>query len=153
MLVVLMGHWIVIREHHPFRPTLKADSGRSITRLDSVPAGGDHVATLLATKPGKISMHLDPLTGRPPALRQPGWFATIARLLSRAAPTAWPKLTNGRGAMARVHADPGHIQSKYDCLLGANLHPNLPVDRHVLIKRMRLWANADGFITRSTRQP
>ncbi len=49
--------------------------------------------------------------------------------------------------MARVHADLGAIRSKYDCLLGANLHPSAPCDRHVLAKRLRAWANADGFIT------
>ena len=56
-------------------------------------------------------------------------------------------LTNGRGAMARIHSDLGRVESKYDCLLGANLHPDSPCDRHVLAKRMRAWVNADGFIT------
>jgi len=56
-------------------------------------------------------------------------------------------LTNGRGGMARIHADLGRITSKYDCVLGANLHPTAPCDRHVFVKRVRVWANADGFIT------
>ena len=56
-------------------------------------------------------------------------------------------LTNGRGAMARLAVDVGRIFSKYDCLLGANLHSDLPVDRHVFAKRARLWVNADGFIS------
>jgi predicted glycogen debranching enzyme len=43
--------------------------------------------------------------------------------------------------------DLGAVKSKYDCVLGANLHPRLPVDRHVFVKRMRVWANADRFIT------
>ncbi len=55
-------------------------------------------------------------------------------------------LTNRRGAMARIMVDLGRVHSKYDCVLAANLHPEVPVDRHVLIKRIRLWANADGFI-------
>ncbi len=54
-------------------------------------------------------------------------------------------LTNGRGAMSRIRADLGAIRSKYDCLLGANLHPDFPVDRHVFVKRARIWVNADGF--------
>jgi hypothetical protein len=49
--------------------------------------------------------------------------------------------------MARMGINFGSIQSKYDCLLGANLHPAVPVDRHVLAKRARLWLNADGFVT------
>lgn len=56
-------------------------------------------------------------------------------------------LTNGRGGMARLAADLGAIASKYDCLLGANLHPDLPCDRHVLVKRLRAWVIADGFLT------
>jgi predicted glycogen debranching enzyme len=56
-------------------------------------------------------------------------------------------LTNGRGGMARLHADLGAVTSKYDCLLGANLHPKVPCDRHVLAKRMRAWVNADGFLS------
>ena len=49
--------------------------------------------------------------------------------------------------MARMAVDLGHIKSKYDCLLAANLHDSLPVNRRVLAKRVRAWAVADGFIT------
>ncbi len=56
-------------------------------------------------------------------------------------------LTNGRGGMARLGIDFGAIRSKYDCLLGANLHRDVPVDRHVFVKRARVWINADGFLS------
>ena len=56
-------------------------------------------------------------------------------------------LTNGLGGMARMCVDLGAIKSKYDCLLGANLHSHLPVDRHIFAKRARVWVIADGFIT------
>jgi predicted glycogen debranching enzyme len=56
-------------------------------------------------------------------------------------------LTNGIGGMARLCVEFGAIRSKYDCLLGANLHPRVPVDRHIFAKRARVWVNADGFIT------
>ncbi len=55
-------------------------------------------------------------------------------------------LTNGIGGMARMPADLGAIKSKYDCVLGANLHADLPVDRHIFVKRIRVWINANGFI-------
>lgn len=55
-------------------------------------------------------------------------------------------LTNGIGGMARLCVDFGAIKSKYDCLLGANLHPRVPVDRHIFAKRARAWVVADGFI-------
>ena len=49
--------------------------------------------------------------------------------------------------MARLCVDLGRVNSKYDCVLGANLHPAVPVDRHVFAKRVRVWVNADGFIS------
>ncbi len=39
------------------------------------------------------------------------------------------------------------MNSKYDCVLGANLHPSVPVDRHVFVKRIRAWVIADGFLS------
>jgi predicted glycogen debranching enzyme len=62
-------------------------------------------------------------------------------------PTDLVLLTNGRGGMARLCVDLGRVNSKYDCVLGANLNPAVPVDRHIFAKRMRVWVNADGFIT------
>jgi predicted glycogen debranching enzyme len=43
--------------------------------------------------------------------------------------------------------DLGRVNSKYDCVLGANLNPTVPVDRHVFVKRIRVWVNADGFLS------
>ncbi len=56
-------------------------------------------------------------------------------------------LTNGRGAMSRMSSWLGTVQSKYDCVLAANLHPQLPVDRWVMTKRLRVWVNVNGFQT------
>ena len=56
-------------------------------------------------------------------------------------------LTNGRGGMARICVDLGRVNSKYDCVLAANLNPDFPVDRHVFVKRLRVWVNADGFLS------
>ncbi len=49
--------------------------------------------------------------------------------------------------MARICVDLGRVNSKYDCVLGANLNPDFPVDRHVFVKRIRAWVNADGFLS------
>ncbi len=56
-------------------------------------------------------------------------------------------LTNSRGAMSRMRVSLGEVRSKYDCVLAANLHPSLPVDRWVMVKRIRVWVNANGFLT------
>ena len=60
-------------------------------------------------------------------------------------------LTNGRGAMSRMRAILGEVQSKYDCVLAASLHPSLPVDRQVMVKRLRVWVNVNGFLTELNR--
>ena len=80
-------------------------------------------------------------------------IASAARVVKSASVAALPReqplvlLTNGIGGMARMCVDLGAIKSKYDCLLAANLNPRVPVDRHVLAKRVRVWVNADGFIS------
>jgi predicted glycogen debranching enzyme len=56
-------------------------------------------------------------------------------------------LTNGLGGMARLCVDLGRVNSKYDCALGASLNPTVPVARHVFVKRVRVWMNADGFLS------
>ena len=61
-------------------------------------------------------------------------------------------LTNGGGAMSRMSVWLGTVQSKYDCVLAANLHPNLPVDRWVMAKRLRVWVNVNGFQTELNRR-
>src|SRR6185369_10171345 len=61
-------------------------------------------------------------------------------------------LTNGIGGMARLQVNLGEVRSKYDCALAANLHPSVPVDRHVLVKRIRVWVVADGFISPLNRE-
>ena len=60
-------------------------------------------------------------------------------------------LTNGCGAMSRMSAWLGEVQSKYDCVLAANLHSSLPVDRQVMAKRLRVWVNANSFLTKLGR--
>ena len=56
-------------------------------------------------------------------------------------------LTNGRGAMCQVHAAWGCIESQYDSFFAANLHPQVPVDRRMLLGRWRIWINRRGFST------
>ncbi len=53
--------------------------------------------------------------------------------------------TNGRGGMMRAHAFWGALESKYDALLGANLHPNVPVDRRMMLIRCRAWLVFQGY--------
>ncbi len=53
--------------------------------------------------------------------------------------------TNGRGAMMRVHSAWSEINSKYDGLLAANLNPDYPDDRRMMLIRCRAWLIFQGY--------
>jgi starch synthase (maltosyl-transferring) len=145
-------HWLLIRDEYPFEVTLRRGSRKPL-HLRSCPVESGHMAAIF---PAEMAVEGDAAldaelfferfseAGRPETGR--------LRILSRtphfvpAAESGLALLTNGRGGMARMHADLGDIRSKYDCLLGANLHATAPCDRHVLAKRVRAWAIADGFL-------
>jgi len=143
------GHWLLVLDPYPFRVSLTSDDGGTITNLESAPAAGGHIACFPPRGPADATLRLESygperrhveaavrFLAEEPAIRQ-----------QLPAPTDLVLLTNGRGGMARIAVDLGRVVSKYDCVLGANLHPTIPVDRHVLAKRIRVWINADGFIS------
>ncbi len=138
------GHWVLVRDDQPFRLAVRPPSGTPL-RLSSVAVADGYVTAIPPQHPGTVAVELVHRGGK----------ALTGRLLSLAAEPMGPPyhandgialLTNGRGGMARLAVDLGKITSKYDCLLGANLHPSAPSDRHILAKRLRAWIDADGFI-------
>jgi starch synthase (maltosyl-transferring) len=159
------GHWLFIEDAAPFRASLEMPAANGEARrlhVESIGAGKLHVccftpqhdaadATLFleryADKHQRVEAAIRFLASEPPTLSAPP-----APLASRSeAKTARAPhlvlLTNGIGGMARMGVDLGRVTSKYDCVLGANLHPGLPVDRHIFAKRIRVWVDADGFIS------
>jgi predicted glycogen debranching enzyme len=159
------GHWLLIEDSAPFRATLEIpDAGRrmpdgkaELLHVQSIPAGTGHFACFppFATR-DLPSAEAQLLIQRHAAVSQK-ISAPIRFLAPEPHPPASPPhlpapndlilLTNSRGGMARLCADLGRVTSKYDCALGANLHQTLPVDRHVFVKRLRAWVNADGFLS------
>ncbi|HEU6448136.1 MAG TPA: amylo-alpha-1,6-glucosidase [Verrucomicrobiae bacterium] len=147
------NHWLLIEESAPFRAELKIENEISIY-VQSIPCGDNFIAVFppremfanaelhlerYAAMSQKISAAIQFL---PPA-PQNAADSTVQRVNG----STIVLLTNGIGGMARICVDPGRVNSKYDCVLAANLHPDFPVDRHVFIKRMRVWVNADGFLS------
>jgi len=148
------GHWLLIQDTAPFRAALcpRTPDAKSQTpiHVQSIPVRDVHVACFApreiaavaglvleryATTSQKVSATIRFLPATPNSeLRTPNSDALVL-------------LTNGRGGMARICVDLGRVNSKYDCVLGANLDPNVPVDRHVFVKRIRAWINADGFLS------
>jgi len=153
------GHWLFIVDSAPFRASLQFQNGDLTENIESIVASGKHIACFAPRHEGEDgSIMLEryaPESQRVEAsirfLRQEPAYrrgeAAIRNTQHAIRRTDIILLTNQRGGMARICVDLGRIQSKYDCILAANLHPSVPVDRHVFAKRLRVWVNADGFIS------
>ena len=161
-------HWILIEDPFPFRARLDPLAARFPVHVESIPVHNGHIACIPPFEPLVCSVdarleierydaHSAGAETRATAEPLTDVSATL-RLLPESPSLAQPEpteatnrgivlLSNGRGAMARLCVDLGRITSKYDCLLASNLHPSLPVDRHVFVKRARVWVNADGFLS------
>jgi len=153
-------HWLLVEEKHPFRAWLQNGCHKRIGFQNSVQLDGHHVALFRLHEPlGEAVLKLERFgpepdtlqasvrsVGRSPTLPQPLTLQG-SQLLTNGLNSPIVLLTNGRGAMSRMCVDLGKVKSKYDCVLGVNLHADIPVDRHVFLKRVRLWVNADGFIS------
>ncbi|MGA2801892.1 MAG: amylo-alpha-1,6-glucosidase [Verrucomicrobiota bacterium] len=146
------NHWLLIQDTAPFRATLKIKNAH-VVHVQSIAVRDGHVACfppqetaadaeLVLERYAAISQHVSAaihfLSAHPVTQNTQPQIANPDNLVL---------LTNGIGGMARICVDLGRVNSKYDCLLGANLHPSVPVDRHVFVKRMRVWASADGFLS------
>ena len=143
------GHWLLIQDTAPFRATLQmrnAECGmrnedRCAIHVQSI-AVGRRPHRLLSPR-AKPAADAELLLERYAATSQnisPPWFVfwrpnpeSATLKLRNSADLVL--LTNGLGGMARLCVDLGRVNSKYDCVLGANLNPTVPVDRHVFVKR------------------
>ncbi len=159
-LPVPPGHWALFRDSEPFVVRFLEEDPPC--RRASVPfPGGDFLACLHAPPGGSerlVEFEFESQEAGREISRgsilflasEPSFPASFdPHRIGRSGGLESPMvlLANGRGAMARMAVDFGRIKSKYDCLLAANLSPSAPVDRHVLAKRIRLWAEVDGLIS------
>lgn len=149
-------HWLLIEDTSPFRATMHCENEKPARHVESTPVGRGHIAAFPPREtPVDASLTLERYTDKDQHveaslrfLAASPYFSNYQSPISNQPPVFdRVLLTNGRGGMARICVDLGRICSKYDCVLGANLHPTLPVDRHILAKRIRVWVNAGGFIS------
>jgi starch synthase (maltosyl-transferring) len=159
ILPVPQSHWLLVRDTAPFRASLTFDDGNPPLHVQSIAVDDGNVAFFCPRQPAgdaQLLIERYATTGAhvQAQIRFLGAEPDLASLKTGEVSPATDDLeqplallTNGIGGMARLCVDFGAIKSKYDCLLGANLHPRLPVDRHILAKRARVWINADGFIS------
>ncbi|MGB7748398.1 MAG: amylo-alpha-1,6-glucosidase [Verrucomicrobiia bacterium] len=149
------GHWLLIQDSAPFRATLQMrnaecgmrnETGRAI-HVQSIAVADGHIACFA---PCETAADAKLILERYAAASQ--HIAVAIRFLPPSPSSSFSSsdlvlLTNGIGGMARMCVDLGRVNSKYDCVLGANLDASVPVDRHVFVKRIRVWVNADGFLS------
>ncbi len=156
MMTVPKGHWFLSRDEEPFRVSLEMNG--NIIQAESIPMVDGHAASFPPQKMGDGRITMRRLAKNPQSIcggvrflgsRPANKDFDTTEVRRNEDPLSAPLtlLANGRGAMARLGVNLGQVKSKYDCLLAANLHESLPVNRQVLAKRVRAWAIADGFIT------
>ncbi|HEV2394606.1 MAG TPA: amylo-alpha-1,6-glucosidase [Verrucomicrobiae bacterium] len=144
------GHWLLLEDNAPFRAALNIEGEQITENLESITAGKNHIVCFPPRrKAANATLQLELYGGPDRHIEAAIRFLDAKPMLKPAAPrnSDLVLLTNGRGGMGRLRVDLGRVLSKYDCVLGANLHPSLPVDRHIFAKRIRVWVDADGFIS------
>ena len=150
------NHWLLLEDTAPFRATLQIKGEKFQQHVEAIQINNTFIACFppqSIVNGAEAELILERYAVTTPSVRaavrflsvQPSFPERIVRT-ENIDEDSLVLLTNGIGGMARICIDLGRINSKYDCILGANLHPVVPVDRHVFVKRMRVWANIDGFI-------
>jgi len=149
VVMVPADHWLLVRDKVPFSASLRHAAGGARKHVRSVIVDEGHIACFApADVPGDAELLLERFTDEGRQARgQVRFLPDRPDPIPNRPQGGMALLTNGLGGMARVAIDIGAIHSKYDCLLGANLLASAPCDRHIFIKRMRVWINADGFVT------
>src|SRR6185436_507456 len=141
-----------VEDDAPFRASLLMHG--TARHLQSTSISGKHVGAFPPqTAPGDATLALERYGTEPAhisgAVRflSAGPSPNLSESVPAEARSEVALLTNAIGGMARLQVNLGTVKSKYDCALGASLHPQVPVDRHILVKRLRVWVVADGFVS------
>jgi predicted glycogen debranching enzyme len=150
VLPVPADHWLLIRTEEPFRATLNTRFLKQSIYEQSISVRDGWLAVFPPLNiTGNAKLILEKFQSRGPVHKAKLHFHS-----SKVAPEVESNeiesgrclLTNGRGGMARLCIDLGAVHSKYDAVLAANLDDQVPSDRHVFAKRIRVWARLQGFI-------
>ena len=158
-VMVPPGHFLLVWAHHPFKARL-TDHGRVAATEESLTDSGGRFFVLLAPLSTNNGHKLFKLELRVYAPEQTaraagqilflgsGRQAEVQTTFSRQDCYEKPLMalgTDGRGAMLRAHSDWGLLSSRYDALLAANLNPDFPEDRRILLSRCRAWIIYQGY--------
>ncbi|RJP83451.1 MAG: glycogen debranching protein [Desulfobacteraceae bacterium] len=158
-VMVPPGHFLMIRAGRPFRASILEERKTIALEKSLAAAGGTFFAIFKPVPvPGaffpctlKIAVYRDgrcehaeaPLLFLPEGENNP-----VQTAFNRHEILSKPLLflgTNGRGGMMRSNVFWEKLDSKYDSLLAANLHPGIPVDRWMMLARCRMWIVFQGY--------
>lgn len=158
-VMVPPGHRLIVSAPHPFRARLTA--GQRILQAEASLPGPDDMHFSLFKPLGAFSTPasaaLDMTVFEPDQPRHdstpirflPDPLAIRARQLFTREDIESADLlflgTNGRGGMCRASARWGELRSRYDALLAANISPDYPEDRRIMLTRIRGWAVYQGY--------
>lgn len=152
-------HFLLLRADHPFHVRL---SRQGIVVADEKSLSDDSgrpfiLLTPLEVPQSHLLYELDFICYAPHGVRHghgavlalcEGRQVRVRRIFSRNDCHHLPLMalgTNGRGAMMRVAADWVTLASRYDAILAANLSPDFPEDRRIMLSRCRAWVVYQGF--------
>jgi len=160
-VMVPPGHFLLIRSAHPFRARLEWDgrvravqksladtAGEQFVLIPPSPAPAENTAAQLVIwsyAPTGNRRRQASLLLLPPAqsaLPVPPFEFKRREILAR--PLTFLG-TNGCGGMLRAHGRWAALESRYDALLAANLNPDHPADRWVVLARCRAWVVFQGY--------
>ena len=152
------GHVLLVSAPHPFRARIVRGNDVIGAEQSLVTQDDRHVVLFsLKNAPRSAFVMLELFLYAPGATERSG---TVIRRLGSPdnvrVRTLWPRQampeapllwlgTNGRGAMTHTPIRWGALHSRYDALLAANLNPDVPEDRWVMLTRMRAWIVFQGY--------
>jgi predicted glycogen debranching enzyme len=153
------GHFLLVRSERGFRARL-VEKGRTRSVEDGLAAEDGSWFALFAPLPAPrglkrlrllIRVHEAQETRHAEATL---WLLTrpenarVKRVWGRSELLKQPMRflsANGRGGMLRAPVSWGSLASRYDALIAANLHPDCPEDRWVMLARCRAWVVYQGY--------
>ncbi len=131
----------------PFIAALADATGRVVARVRSLPladeSGGHFALVPPCRTPGHYRLAMTVFENDGPRHASGAVYAAPDLSAALAATNGdrqnYALCTNGRGAMAHARGGWSEIRTQYDALLAANLHPDFPCDRRMLLARCRAW--------------
>ncbi len=160
MVMVPPGHFILMVNDHRFRARLSdeldvdvidqqdsivADDGTHFVLLKPFDQVKNHTLksiSIYTLHDGKMSRRKSQLLLLSDGDEEVDTFYDNRRIVKREPVFL---ATNNRAGMTHVPVAWGQLYSRYDALLAGNLNADFPVDRQVMLTRLRLWVSYQGY--------